>query len=481
MTKFSQHFGIGLTQPELDFVDINLDGDLPLYVDPFAISIYDNEWANRCNDRIVLFFQTAINSIRRGDTAAAARMLSDLSEPNETRLGVSRGRPQGRGVSGKQAFDLHKALASSQAAKSGILSELAECDLFVEGIGRDKISDVTTNIIRDLLVEYTQTQCELHGIPLRGAVSSGRIWDDRLARWREKYVPLPTYKGTRVVLVPKHIVRRRLALEAGDYYNHHVLEFLQEEHLKAHTGLVEVLKNGRSRVTKKRLRESYPFSKEWLAAFSDEHPAVLEEYKKSRYRGAKRNRLIDIALLHEDFDEAAFARALVAALRHISPGNEGASAYHKFMIGALEFLFWPNLINPVKEQEIHEGRKRIDICYTNAAEEGFFHRAHASPQMKAIRVFVECKNYSKDPANPEIDQIGGRFSHTRGRLGLLVFRNTSDYEKLVARCRDTALDDRGYILPLSDGQIVAMLDDVAGRNRPNIDRRLEELLSRILA
>jgi hypothetical protein len=445
-------------------------------VDPFAISIYDNEWANRCNDRIV-----AINSIRRGDRAAAERMLSDLSEPNETRLGVSQGRPQGRGVSGKQAFDLYKALAASQAAKSGIMSELADCDLFVEGIGRDKISDVTTNVIRDLLIEYTQAQCHLHNIPLRGTVSSGRLWEDDMGRWRERFVPLPTYKGTRVILVPKHIVRRRLALESDDYYNNHVLNFLQEEHLKAHSSLVEALKNGRKRVTKKRLKEQYPFRKEWLAEFSQQHPAVLEEYKKQRYQNAKRGLPGDISLLHEEFDEAALARAMISTLNKVVPGNDAASEYHKFMIGVLEFLFWPNLIYPVKEDEIHEGRKRIDISYTNAAEEGFFHRVHASPQMRAIHVFVECKNYSKDPANPEVDQIAGRFSHTRGRLGLLLFRQTSDYEKLVARCRDTALDDRGYILPLGDEQIIAMLSDVAARNRREVDRRLDALLSRLLA
>ena len=96
-----------------------------------------------------------------------------------------------------------------------------------------------------------------------------------------------------------------------------------------------------------------------------------------------------------------------------------------------------------------------------------------------MRVVVECKNYSKDPSNPEVDQIAGRFSHSRGRLGLLIFRTTSDYAKLVARCRDTVLDGRGYVLPLGDTQIMEMLRDVARGNRPNIDRRLDALLNDI--
>lgn len=34
----------------------------------------------------------------------------------------------------------------------------------------------------------------------------------------------------------------------------------------------------------------------------------------------------------------------------------------------MNFLFYPSLTNPVKEQEINQGRKRIDLSYNNAQE-----------------------------------------------------------------------------------------------------------------
>jgi hypothetical protein len=36
--EFSRAFGLDKTQAELDFVDVDLERDAPLFVDPFAIS-----------------------------------------------------------------------------------------------------------------------------------------------------------------------------------------------------------------------------------------------------------------------------------------------------------------------------------------------------------------------------------------------------------------------------------------------------------
>lgn len=217
MTTFSAFFGLNKSQPELDFIDVDPARDMPLFIDPYAISIRDDGWSRQCNDYIVSFFQTALDHIRQDRKDKARQLLNGLNEPNETCLGLSTESPQGRGVSGKQALDLYEKLSESQAARTGLLSELAECDLFVEGIGRDKISDITTNIIRRLLIEYTQKQCELHGIQLSGSVASGKLWDMDEQTWTQSHVSLPVINGKKIILVPKSIVRFRLCLLIRQY------------------------------------------------------------------------------------------------------------------------------------------------------------------------------------------------------------------------------------------------------------------------
>src|SRR5581483_9616180 len=223
--RFSQLFRIGLDQPQLDFVDITPATDTRLFIDPFALSLKDDDWSSRCHAHIRHFFSTALDHIRTGRDAQAKALLNGLSEPNETCLGQSRGKPNGRGVSGKQAIDLYESLAKSQAAKSGLLEELADCDLFIEGIGPDKLSDITTNIIRRPLIEYTQAQCHLHGITLSGTYPSGRFWDMDEQEWRSDYQPLPAVDNRPIILVPKYSVRRVMCLNAQEYYSHHILNF----------------------------------------------------------------------------------------------------------------------------------------------------------------------------------------------------------------------------------------------------------------
>jgi hypothetical protein len=272
-------------------------------------------------------------------------------------------------------------------------------------------------------------------------------------------------------------VRKKLSLDSQEFYNHHMIEFLKEEYTVPNSGLAYVLKSGRLKVNKKDVKAKHPFIKDDLAEFVSKHPEVLEKYKE--LKGARGP--LGPEVLDEDFDERAFAGALIKVLQKIPLGPAAASEYHSFMIGVLSFLFFPGLICPIKEFEIHSGRKRIDIRFTNSGDRGFFQTIIQSPQTRAISVPVECKNYSSEIANPELDQITGRFGHTRGFFGMICCRSMDNKHKFIERCRDAALDSRGYVIPLDDEDIIQMLTAISNDNRKAIESFLRARFDRLIS
>jgi len=149
-------------------------------------------------------------------------------------------------------------------------------------------------------------------------------------------------------------------------------------------------------------------------------------------------------------------------------------------LGLLTFLFYPQLVCPIKEAEINEGRKRIDIRFTNGLGSPFFDRILHAPQTRALSVIVECKNYTDDIGNAELDQLAGRFSDTRGWFGMLFCRRVDDWDAVNARCRDLARDRHGYILVFTDHDLQTMLNLVAEGNRSALDAFLTSKLQPLL-
>jgi hypothetical protein len=455
--RVSEHYKLGRTQPSLEFVDVDIRGDTRVFVDPRALRSIESDWSRECVSLLQNFFDTVMRAIQSGNNEAAQRLLASLREPNETHLGLSRGRAQGRGMGSELARDAWRSISRSRAVSSGLIEDLEDTVLFVEGIGFDIISDITTNILRSQLIEFTQDAAEYYGMPVVDNVNSGQLWDRRRRRWTQEYTSLPVTRHGPLLLVPKSIVRRNQTFDPGEYYNHYVLPQLQLDELEANSSLVEVLRDRRRRVTKKSVRERYGQGKGVNLETTLKHPTILDRYRREksvRRQPLGHNEIADLTESERpDWD------ALLADVRSTPSGADDATAYHQAVEALLTALFYPALDQPQREFQIHEGRKRIDITYTNVASRGFFDWVHRIQAAPAPNVFIECKNYGRDVANPEVDQLAGRFSPLRGRVGLLVYRGFGDKARLIARCRDTALDNRGFIIALDDDDLAALVKD----------------------
>lgn len=470
--RVSECFKLGRTQPSLDFVDVHVDTDTPVFVDPNAIRGLDTTWGAECRSLLQHFFQHVIGLITAGDDAKAIELLASLNERNEFHLGFSQGESRGHGFGSGHAGNVWEAFAKSKAAKSGLLQDLEDTCLLIEGIGPDMISDAVCNIIRGPLIRYTQDMCRFYGIPLISGVASGAVWNATLNTWESDLVELPIATYGPVLLVPKTIARYRFSFSNDEYYRHYLLPQLQQEALAGNSALVQVLKDGRRKVTKKSLSEKYGAGKLVCVDLSIPRPAVLDKYRAAKRAKAR------VPMSHDDIAEVVATSspdwdALLASVTSVLPGKAGATAYEAAVEALLTALFYPALSYPYKQHPIHQGRKRIDITYVNSATNGFF--AWLGTHYPSSHIFVECKNYGAEIGNPELDQLSGRFSPNRGKVGLLVCRSIKDAATLAARCRDTANDGRGFILALDDNKLRLLVDE---RKQNHKSQEYSELVSR---
>lgn len=456
--RLSKRFRLGASQYQLDFVDIDTSKDHRLFVDPHFLGQRTDRWSVEATSSVQSFFRHFLDLLRLKRMDEARALFSHLGEPNDTCLGMSRGRPRGNGVGTELADDIFDSLVASKAAKTGLLSDIEDTRVFVRGIDKDRVSDMTTSLIRRHLLTYTIDQCSLWGIPLTPDIPSGDVWDSSTESWTSYLVPRLIVASKPILLVPKGVVSFSKRYTAAKFHQHYVLTFLKHEHLRLNSVLVQrrKRKDGSERrwVTKKSIvAHEAPAEKDYLAEFTAKHPEVFADFKS---RAAQTSQ----SLSDEDLTNTPLSEVvgfLIDSLAATAPGNDDADEYHRLVTGILELCFYPALITPRREVPLHDGRKRIDITFDNAAQDGFFHRVHSIHKIPSQFVMVECKNYSQDIKNPELDQLAGRFGVNRGQLGLLVSRTIDDPDTLAQRCADAFTDGRGLILPLCDVDLTAML------------------------
>jgi hypothetical protein len=173
-------------------------------------------------------------------------------------------------------------------------------------------------------------------------------------------------------------------------------------------------------------------------------------------------------------------------LKTVDVGTANASKYHKLIFNILKSLFEEDRLKKGKiEQEINEGRKRVDIVFDNKSKlnEGFFYDLKAQYGLISPFIFVECKNYAEDPKNPEIDQIAMRLNKRRGQFGMLFCRKITKQKKIISLCRDLIREkpgDEPHVIVLDDSHVRKMIDFKLNQQNSEIDDLLAEKMKELI-
>ncbi len=126
----------------------------------------------------------------------------------------------------------------------------------------------------------------------------------------------------------------------------------------------------------------------------------------------------------------------IEELKKIKTGRNHAHKYHLLASRIFFEIFRNQLNEPLIENEINEGRGRIDIVYKNKNKEGIFKNLKELRDISCPEIMVECKNYENDLTNNEYAQLNDRLSPDRGMLGFLLCRDKKDKQKVISHCKD---------------------------------------------
>ena len=204
--------------------DIALVNDLPLFVDPFLLFDSTDEKYRALHNDIINYLCFLRDRAVAGElTQGAVSHWLLFKEVKQNWLGFSKTGNSGTGLGNDFAKSLAKNLSTvfksfgDETISEG--SHIEKLGLLSGGVGRDHLSDFTTNLIKGHLLEYTQAFALKHLRPdQRKRFRVERVaFDYGTKRWQSAYFELPYVNGDYVLLTPKEILTRDEAwINQGD-------------------------------------------------------------------------------------------------------------------------------------------------------------------------------------------------------------------------------------------------------------------------
>ncbi len=209
-----------------DFIDVAVNDDTPLFIDPCLIESRRDEWSIKADRIMKSYFNKLFSAYEVGDKAVISDLLSHANEQNGTRLGY------GKGYNGKgnTATGLLKIFSPLEELIHAIktIGKPQDLSVLLTGFAEDGMSDLLTNIFHECLNEFTIKEMEKHDINTNGNAEF-YTWDMQDQKWKKVRRPVYLIEKKELLLVPKNIVRKNYLFGVNQYFNRIILERMIDE------------------------------------------------------------------------------------------------------------------------------------------------------------------------------------------------------------------------------------------------------------
>jgi hypothetical protein len=224
--QFSDYFSIDRTKAD-DWFDPILSVDTPLFLDPFLIYAEEKGEFVGSHNEIITFFEGVFSLVAKsnGNTQSLhyqkALNVLLLPEMQELCLGYASVGTKGSGTGKGLAKDIAEVLWIAVKAGLKEIKHFEEIGILREGVGADRIGDITAGILRHRLARYTAAVCRRHQIPVRTFRYQRGYYDPTQERWRPIKADLPynEYNRKPIILVPRQYLKSLPTINSDDFWD----------------------------------------------------------------------------------------------------------------------------------------------------------------------------------------------------------------------------------------------------------------------
>tara|TARA_R110002072_G_scaffold81680_1_gene186800 strand:- start:2205 stop:3677 length:1473 start_codon:yes stop_codon:yes gene_type:complete len=200
---------------EFGAFNISLINDLPLFIDPFLLFGSKKAEYQELHENILKYLTFLKTKAENGiNDFAEVKSWYLFPEVKQNWFGYSKVGNGGSGLGQKfgKAFSSSIHIVFDDLGKEQVTqsSHLEKAGLFEIGVGKDNISDFTTNLIKEYLLEYTQefTKKYINEKHIQKVKVNKVYFDYELERWMPKEYELPFLFGDFVLLTPRDILTK---------------------------------------------------------------------------------------------------------------------------------------------------------------------------------------------------------------------------------------------------------------------------------
>lgn len=481
---FSDYFNI---KPDMiekyGAFNISLITDLPLFVDPFSLFNSRKKTYERLHQEIIRYLRFLRDKSMRGQiNEGLLKGLYTFREVKQNWLGFSQKGNKGRGLGMDFAHSLNRNLNiifsdfGDEAITSG--SHLEKLCLIKDGVGKDNISDFTTNLIKEFLLKYTQTFARKYIRPKhrRVVVVEKVRFNYTTETWENGQFDLPFFNGDYVLLTPKNILAKEdIWINRDDLFNDYnqIANSVDNQQLRAQINNYLLTFLSRYKKPNKKQR------KKAINKVLEKYPQLLDYYirsKENRGKEAKWVSELDISesqrlyvqqvanfvskYLSREFykigdDTLEEARKRVEFLKDVIENKGGHRIFYvngkhikkETDLHIMYRLTWYASSSDVS-REVNDGRGPVDFKISRGDRD---------------KSLVEFKLASNPRLNRNLDRqvaIYEKASDTKKSLKVIVYFSEKELERVEAILKDLGLENSNSIV----------LIDARSDNKPSASR-----------